>query len=98
MTLPSPPNADPASESDRRDDAMNDQLRRDVASWSAARTGDKFDEMAKQIPPASRVAKTRTRRVVEPAPVPVEKKPFKMSYDGMTDRDFMAHRLKLGAR
>lgn len=33
-----------------------------------------------------------------PALVPVQKKPFRMSYDGTTDRDYIAHRLNLGAR
>jgi hypothetical protein len=31
-------------------------------------------------------------------PVVTEKKPFKMSYDGTTDKDYIAQRIKLGAR
>jgi hypothetical protein len=99
--------SEPDAESDKQADAMKDQLRKDVASWSAARSGSAGEtpdmagrsatQAAKQ-PPAARA----TRQKAKPAPVtvavPAEKKPFRMSYDGTTDRDYIAQRIKLGAR
>jgi hypothetical protein len=95
----------PDVDADRQADAMKDQLRKDVASWAASRSGETGD-LAKAVVPATRpqaaptVRATRQRaRPVEAAtPVVVEKKPFKMSYDGTTDKDYIAQRIKLGAR
>jgi hypothetical protein len=89
-------------ETDRRQDAMKDQLRKDVASWSAARSAD-APGLATHSPPAVKPPPVRaTRPKVKAAKVvdvvPAEKKPFKMSYDGTTDRDYIAQRIKLGAR
>jgi len=102
-----PPTSDdpggPDSEADRQADAMKDQLRKDVASWSAARSGEGPDPGSRSAAPPARPTAARAPRQkakpVEPArPVEVEKKPFKMSYDGTTDRDYIAHRVKYGAR
>lgn len=101
MNLPLPGDAAPESETDRQADAMKDQLRKDVASWSAARSGDQHEQAAKQIPTPAVSARAPRKAKAVPAVVvaaPAEKKPFKMSYDGMTDRDFMARRIRLGAR
>jgi hypothetical protein len=94
-------------ESDPQADAMKDQLRKDVASWSAARAGSSGEtpdmasrsatHAAKQ-PPAARVAKQKAKPAKVTVAVPEEKKPFRMSYDGTTDRDYIAQRIKLGAR
>jgi hypothetical protein len=89
----------PEIEADRQSDAMKDQLRKDVATWSAARSGDSRELATKQVPTPAVPRAPRQKKLVQPVVVaPAEKKPFKMSYDGMTDRDFMAHRIKLGAR
>jgi hypothetical protein len=90
-------------EIDRQADAMKDQLRKDVASWSAARSGENSDAIARTTPPAAKPPAVRATRQkakpVEPvSPVLTEKKPFRMSYDGTTDRDYIAQRIKLGAR
>ena len=81
---------------------MKDQVRKDFASWSAARSGDAPDLGGRVSAPAARPTAARAARKakpVEPAkPVLLEKKPFKMSYDGTTDRDYIAQRIKLGAR
>jgi hypothetical protein len=90
-------------ESDRREDAMKDQLRKDVASWSAARSGE-APGLATQAPaPPVRQQSAHAPRQKAKATKPVEaiateKKPFRMSYDGTTDRDYIAQRIKLGAR
>jgi hypothetical protein len=98
---------EPDVEADRQADAMKDQLRKDVASWSAARTGDAPGLATRAAPPtvkqaASAPAARATRQKAKPAEVAksasTEKKPFKMSYDGTTDRDYIAQRIKLGAR
>ena len=84
-------------------DAMQSQLRKDVASWSAARSGDS-PGVATQSSPATvkqsspRVTRQKPKAVKEVELVPAEKKPFRMSYDGTTDRDYIAQRIKLGAR
>jgi hypothetical protein len=92
------------AEIDRQQDAMKDQLRKDVASWSASRSNE-ASGMATRVPspakpsaPAQRAPRQKAKAVAVAAPVPAEKKPFKMSYDGTTDRDYIATRIKLGAR
>ena len=80
-------------------DAMNDQLRKDVASWSAERGKDAAETLAAPAKPAPVKRASRAKvAVVETPAVPAVKKPFKMSYDGTTDRDYIAHRINLGAR
>lgn len=96
----------PDVEADRQADAMKDQLRKDVASWAASRSGEAQDLGARSAPAAARQsapsAPRATRQKAKPVeaakPAVVEKKPFKMSYDGTTDKDYIAQRIKLGAR
>jgi hypothetical protein len=95
----------PDVDADRQTDAMKDQLRKDVASWTASRSGETADLARAAVPvprpqaaPAARATRQRARPVEAAAPVVVEKKPFKMSYDGTTDKDYIAQRIKLGAR
>jgi hypothetical protein len=94
-------------EPDSNADAMKDQLRKDVASWSASRSAEasgiatqSSPSVARQsaAPPAARPARQKAKPVEVAKPVVLEKKPFKMSYDGTTDRDYIAHRIKYGAR
>jgi hypothetical protein len=83
-------------------DAMKDQLRKDVASWSASRGGESSVKESRPPAPAAKAPVARAARQkaapVEAAKAPEVKKPFKMSYDGTTDRDYIAQRIKLGAR
>jgi hypothetical protein len=93
---------DPA-EIDRRADAMKDQLRKDVASWSAARSNETSDAISRTTapatkPPAVRATRQKAKPVEPVSPALTVKKPFRMSYDGTTDRDYIAQRIKLGAR
>jgi hypothetical protein len=91
---------------DRQADAMKDQLRKDVASWSAARAEDQVDPGARlntkvvkrAAPAAPRASRAKAKPVEAAELAPAVKKPFKMSYDGTTDRDYIAHRINLGAR
>jgi hypothetical protein len=99
---------EPDIEADRQADAMKDQLRKDVASWAAARSGDSQDlGVGRPAAPAARQAASpavpraprQKAKVTEAAkPVEVKKQPFRMSYDGTTDKDYIAQRIKLGAR
>jgi hypothetical protein len=98
---------EPDVEADRQADAMKDQLRKDVASWSAARSGDApglatrgAAPAVKQAasPPTVRTARQKAKPAEAAKSVSTEKKPFRMSYDGTTDRDYIAQRIKLGAR
>ena len=98
---------EPDGETDKQADAMKDQLRKDVASWSAARSGSAGEtpDMASRSathaakpPAAQRVTKQKAKPAKVTVAVPEEKKPFRMSYDGTTDRDYIAQRIKLGAR
>jgi hypothetical protein len=95
----------PDADADREADAMKDQLRKDVASWSASRSGETADLARAAVPtprqptaPAPRAARQKARPVEAATPVVAEKKPFRMSYDGTTDKDYIAQRIKLGAR
>jgi hypothetical protein len=105
MSSPATGQDQPDADADRQADAMKDQLRKDVASWAASRSGETADP-AKSIAPAASQKAAPTARAtrqkakpVEPAtPGVVEKKPFKMSYDGTTDKDYIAERIRLGAR
>jgi hypothetical protein len=103
---PTPPDApsEPDAEFDRRQDAMKDQLRKDVASWSKSRadtagetSGLGMASVARKSAsaPAARVARPKKNQTATTAPVPAEKKPFRMSYDGTTDRAYNAERTKL---
>jgi hypothetical protein len=98
---------EPDGESDKQADAMKDQLRKDVASWSKARSGSAGEtpDMANRsatpttkLPAAPRASRQKAKTTVVTVAAPAEKKPFRMSYDGTTDRDYIAQRIKLGAR
>jgi hypothetical protein len=97
---------EPDAEADRQADAMKDQLRKDVASWNASRGGETPDLGARAAPaarqaaspPAVRATRQKAKTVEAAKPVEVKKQPFRMSYDGTTDKDYIAQRIKLGAR
>jgi len=98
---------EPDIEADRQADSMKDQLRKDVASWAASRSAEASGLDTRSVAPAARqTIAAPTERVVRRKAKPVEpisltvaeKKPFKMSYDGTTERDYIAHRIKHGAR
>ena len=84
-------------------DAMKAQLRKDVASWAAARAGaaGETPDMATRAAPKPQPARVAKQKPTPPpvtVTAPTEGKPFRMSYDGTSVRDYIAHRVKLGAR
>jgi hypothetical protein len=97
----------PDNEADRRADAMKDQLRKDVASWSAARSegsvrrAEEFSvPLAKPSPPQPTTRAKRPKPVSPDASKPssAPKKPFSMSYDGMTEAEYIRYMIARGAR
>jgi hypothetical protein len=105
----------PTSEADHSEggpdsqvDAMRDQLRKDVASWSAARSGASAREAGEFNVPVAQVARQpslrpakRVRRAksVLPEVKPTgQKKPFGMSYDGVTQADYITYMIARGTR
>ena len=93
-------------EADRQANAMKDQLRKDVASWSAARTEGSARQAAElSVPVAKQPSLQPARRVKRTKPVSAEvkpasgaKKPFGMSYDGIPNADYITYMIKRGAR
>jgi hypothetical protein len=106
---PAPDNDEsiPDEEADRRADAMKDQLRKDVASWSAARSegsvrqAEEFSvPLAKPSPPQPATRANRPKPVSRDASKPGSgpKKPFSMSYDGVTEAEYITYMIARGAR
>ena len=98
---------EPDLEADRQADAMKDQLRKDVASWAASRAGEAPDNTVRAAasaarqtaaPSTPRATRQKAKAAEVAKPVEVKKQPFRMSYDGTTDKDYIAQRIKLGAR
>lgn len=87
-------------------DAMNAQLRKDVASWSKARhEGSMRLAEAPGVPIArpalSRpVARAKPARPAAPSPKPAstQGKPFRMSYSGSSIADYVKYRIDRGGR
>jgi hypothetical protein len=85
-------------------DAMKDRLRKDVASWSAARSAthsrDAADASVPVPPPAPRpVKRAQPLKPVPPdagAPANAARKPFRMSYDGVTEADYISYIIERG--
>jgi hypothetical protein len=104
---PADPPSDPATDADNASDAMKDQLRGDVASWMAARSEAAGQGPVGHTVPAVQaqppVAKPTRARHAKPAPAATEaaavkKKPFGMSYDGMSQADYITYMISRGAR
>jgi hypothetical protein len=99
---------DPENDAGKDADAMKDRLRKDVASWSAARSATSSHDVAEASvpvaarPPAAQPA-TRAKRqkpVVAPdagKPANAARKPFRMSYDGVTEADYISYIIERGA-
>jgi len=86
---------------DRSGKSMHEQLRKEAASWSSSRSDAAVrsaDELrVPAIPPAVRRS-GKAKAAPEEKPVAVAKKPFSMSYDGVTTREHIAYRISRGAR
>jgi hypothetical protein len=94
-------------EAGKQADAMKDRLRKDVASWSAARSATHSRDAAEAsvpVPTHSPAARPATRAKQPKPTVPdvgkpanAAKKPFRMSYDGVTEADYISYIIERGA-
>lgn len=99
--------ADPDRDAGKQADAMKDRLRKDVASWSAARSAtysrDAADASvpvpAQQAAPQPATRAKRRKPVVPDTAKPADgvKKPFRMSYDGVTEAEYISYIIERGA-
>ena len=81
---------------ERSEDVMED-----AAGAARASTGEAAAPVpvAPAKPAAPRATRARPKPPVDAKPaVPAPKVPFKMSYDGTTEKDYIAHIIRLGAR
>jgi hypothetical protein len=91
-------------EADRQADAMRARLREDVASWSAERGEAPLRHEAKaSVPEAKQASPTPRAKKVKQAVQPLQpsqtaKKPFSMSYDGVTTAQHIRYMMDRGAR
>ena len=100
---------EPERRADRLADEMKDQLRKEVAMWNAERN----DSSARQVAEAGMTAAPRTAQQqpakkakrAKPAaaaaaaqPAGSAKKPFAMSFDGVTDAQHISYMIARGAR
>jgi hypothetical protein len=94
-------------QADKQANVMKDQLRKEVAQWNAAREDASgrhaMEPSGPAAPPAApRPAKraTPTKPAAAPAPKPAGavKKPFSMSFDGVTDAEHITYMIARGAR
>lgn len=98
---------DPDREAGKQADAMKDRLRKDVASWSAARSATHSRDAAEAsvpVPTQSAAARPATQaKRLKPAlpdagkPANTARKPFRMSYDGVSEADYISYIIERGA-
>jgi hypothetical protein len=106
-SLPEGHDDEGAQEADRQADAMKAQLRKDVDSWSKARGEPSTALIAEadtsvarkppSSPPASKPKKAATPKAA-PAEVAISKKPFSMSYGGVTAAEYIQYMIDRGLR
>ncbi len=98
---------DTERQADKLANVMKDQLRKEVAQWNAARDDGSARQAADfsvpvTSPPSPRPAKraSRAKPAAAPTPKPADgpKKPFSMSFDGVTDAQHISYMIARGAR
>ena len=84
------------------DDAgVRARLAKEVADWSAERSGRVRADRGDRAPAEARPAKPASKRAAKPAqpkPALAPNKPFSMSYDGVTSREYMDQVIARGTR
>ena len=109
MSLPPGDDQDDTErQADKQATVMKDQLRKEVALWNASRDDTSARQAADlTVPvtprPAPRPAKQpsrakKTAAVPTPKPGDAPKKPFSMSFDGVTDAQHISYMIARGAR
>ena len=97
---------DPENDPSQASQEMNERLRGDVALWKAARSESAMRPAAEPTVPVAKppAPKQETRaKQAKSAPATsqstsAKKKPFGMSYDGMSQADYISYRISRGAR
>jgi hypothetical protein len=105
-TIHDPNRDDPTPAGNDGDDALKDQLRKDVASWREGRADGSSRQatelsvaVARSIVPPTSAKMKRAKPVVAETKVgTAEKKPFGMSYDGTSRADYIKLMISRGAR
>jgi hypothetical protein len=97
--------ASPEAEKEAADDAgVRARLAKEVADWSAERSGrvrvDAVDLAPAEVKPAPRPTKPakRAAKPAQPKLASAPSKPFSMSYDGVTSREYMDQVIARGTR
>ena len=98
---------DTQREADKQANGMKDQLRKEVAQWNAARDDTSGRQAADfSVPvtplaaprPAKRVPRAKPAAADAPKPANGSRKPFSMSFDGVTDAEHITYMIARGAR
>jgi hypothetical protein len=95
-----------AREADRQVNSMQDQLRREAASWSKDRRERPNEPVIQPSPPVIQPRSVRSTRESKDTSAPsvaakgcgTGSKPFSMSYDGMTQAEYLRHLIERGSR
>jgi hypothetical protein len=105
-TEPQGQDDDADRDADAQADAMKAQLRKDVASWSKARSeaspriaAQPSAPVVKQ-PATKPVVRARNTKPAAPVVTPANSrsKPYRMSYDGGTTADYIQYMIDRGAK
>jgi len=103
--VPTDENNSSDEDADIQTAAMGDHLRSDVKSWlvtrseGSARQSAEFTvpQVKQSTPAATRAKPAKSLQPAAKSP-DVKKKPFSMSYDGVSDADYITYRISRGAR
>jgi hypothetical protein len=95
-----------AHDDDRQVSSMQNQLSKEVASWSKDRKVPASEPVIQPSPPVIQPRPVRSARGPKDTGAPsvaakgrgTGSKPFSMSYDGMTQAEYMRHMLERGSR
>lgn len=105
--MTSQPSDTPQGDTDQADKAMNDRLRKEVASWREGRVDDSSRQatdlsvaVARSIVPPTNAKMKKAKPEAAPVakPVTTEKKPFGMSYGGTKRADYIKWMAARGVR
>jgi hypothetical protein len=99
---------DPERQADKQANVMKDQLRKEVAVWTAERGDTTARQAAEFAVPATPRASPRPARPTKSAksaaaavaakPAIGPKKPFAMAFDGVTDAEHITYMIARGRR
>jgi hypothetical protein len=94
-------------QADKQANVMKDQLRKEVEQWNATRDDTSARQAADfSVPvtqpaaprPVKRASRAKPVAAPDPKPAGAAKKPFSMSFDGVTDAEHITYMIARGAR